>query len=85
MIDESKVESLCERVLSWVEKHEKGEIVPRDIISARIVKNVEEAITVFDDLEVAGKGYWVDSRKHKFILIPTQQVSNSADKECHRW
>ncbi len=81
MIDESKVVSLCERVLRWAQKHEKGEIVPRDIISARIVKNVEEAIAVFDDLEAAGKGHWVDGGKHKFILIPTQQVSNSADKE----
>ena len=79
MIDESKSLSCCERTLRWARKHQKMEIAPRDLISARIVNNAEESRALLDDLEAAGKGYWADDGKKKFIFRPMKQLSNSAD------
>ncbi len=55
-LSESGEDKQFRQVLEWKNKHKKAEITIRELISARLCKNAEEAMLLFDDMQGCGLG-----------------------------
>lgn len=66
--------SLVGRILRWACRTGRHVVTVRDLITAHIVKDKGQAITVLDDMAQKGVGRWEDpGAKQALVLTPTQQ------------
>lgn len=86
ILDTKQPLSKSQRIVNWAKRHNKTEVSIREILTARIADNKEEAIAVFDQMQEDGLGHWKDDGdRREFVLDPTQHSATQQSQQESKW
>jgi len=69
-----------DRAVKWIERNENPGIRPRDLITAKVAKNAEEANGICDRLVAESRAEWrpdLGKRSPRLYLVSTQHSAGS--------